>query len=141
MGKESACNAGDVDSIPGSGRSPGEGNGNPLQDSSLGNPTDRGAWWATVHGVKKEGDVTQRFNNNNIKKGERLAAVSQAAQSSTAATLSPPTHSGDAESRPESVFLGPCRGKLQEAESRCAGQSGRCGSPQEPAVWRLKSSE
>ena len=37
--------------IPGSGRSPGEGNGNPLQDSCLGNPMDGGAWWATVHGV------------------------------------------------------------------------------------------
>ena len=43
-GKESACNAGDMGSIPGSGRSPGEGSGNPLQCSCLGNPTDRGAW-------------------------------------------------------------------------------------------------
>ena len=42
--KESACNAGDPGSIPGSGRSPGEGNGNPLQDYCLENPTDRGAW-------------------------------------------------------------------------------------------------
>ena len=51
--KESACNAGDLDSIPGSGRSPGEGHGNPLQHSCLENPMDRGAWWATVHGVAK----------------------------------------------------------------------------------------
>ena len=43
----------DVGSIPGSGRSPGEGNGNPLQYSCLENSTDRGAWWATVHGVAK----------------------------------------------------------------------------------------
>ena len=50
-GKESACNAGVVGSTPGSGRSPGEGNGNPLQDSCLGNPTDRRAWQATVHEV------------------------------------------------------------------------------------------
>ena len=50
-GKESACNAGDPGSIPESGRSPGEGNNNPLQDSCLGNPMDRGAWWATLHGV------------------------------------------------------------------------------------------
>ena len=55
--KESACNAGDTGSIPGSGRSPGEGNSNPLQDSCLGNPMDRGAWWATVHGVA-ESDMT-----------------------------------------------------------------------------------
>ena len=48
-GKESACQAGDAGSVPGSGRSPGEGNGNPLQYSCLGNPTDRGAWWAVVH--------------------------------------------------------------------------------------------
>ena len=45
--KESFCNAGEEGSIPGSGRSPGEGNGNPLQNSCLGNPMDRGAWWAT----------------------------------------------------------------------------------------------
>ena len=50
-GKESACNAGDQSSIPGSGRSPGEGSGSPLQYSCLGNPTDRGAWRATVCGV------------------------------------------------------------------------------------------
>ena len=49
----SACNAGDLGSIPGSGRSPGEGNGNPLQYSCLENPMDRAAWWATVHGVAK----------------------------------------------------------------------------------------
>ena len=49
--KESACNAADLDSIPGSGRSLGEGNGYPLQYSCLGNSMDRGAWWATVHGV------------------------------------------------------------------------------------------
>ena len=51
--KESACNAGDSGSIPGSGRSPGEGNGYPLQYSCLRNPMDRGAWRATVHGVAK----------------------------------------------------------------------------------------
>ena len=49
--KVSACNAGDLGSIPGLGRSPGEGNGNPLQYSCLENPMDGGAWWATVHGV------------------------------------------------------------------------------------------
>jgi len=52
-GKESACNAGDLDSIPGLGRSPGEGNGNPFQYSWLENPMDRGPWWATVCGVAK----------------------------------------------------------------------------------------
>ena len=46
-------NAGNMDSIPGSGRSSGEGNGSPLQYSRLGNPMDRGAQWATVHGVAK----------------------------------------------------------------------------------------
>ena len=52
-GKESACNAGDLGLIPGSGRSPGERNGHPLQYSCLENPMDRGAWQATVHGVTK----------------------------------------------------------------------------------------
>ena len=58
-GKESACSVGDLDSIPGLGRSPGEGNGNPLQDSCLENPTDRGDSWATVHGVTTESDTTE----------------------------------------------------------------------------------
>ena len=52
-GKESAYNAGDPGLIPGSGRSPGEGNGNPLQYSCLENPMDRGAWPATIHGISK----------------------------------------------------------------------------------------
>ena len=52
-GKASAYNAGEPGSIPGSGRSPGEGNGNPLQYSCLENSMDGGAWWATVHGVAK----------------------------------------------------------------------------------------
>ena len=51
LGKESACNPGDQGLIPGSERSPGEGNGNPLQYSCLENPMDREAWWATVRGV------------------------------------------------------------------------------------------
>ena len=56
VGKESTCNAedtGDLGSIPGSGRPPGEGNGNLLHYSCLENPMDRGAWWATVDGVAK----------------------------------------------------------------------------------------
>ena len=57
--KNSPANAGDMSSIPGSGRSPGEGNGNPLQYSCLENPKDRGAWQATVHGVA-ETDATER---------------------------------------------------------------------------------
>ena len=56
--KASACNAGDLGLIPGSGRFPGEGNGNPLQYSCLENPMGRGAWWATVYGVTKS-DTTE----------------------------------------------------------------------------------
>ena len=52
--KKSPANAGDTGSISGLGRSPEEGNGNPLQYSCLGNPMDRGVWWATVHGVAKD---------------------------------------------------------------------------------------
>ena len=52
-GKESACNAGDLSSIPGLGRSPGGGNGNPLQYSCLENPKERRAWWATDYEVAK----------------------------------------------------------------------------------------
>ena len=53
VGKESSCSAEDLSSIPGLGRSPGEGSGNPLQYSCLENLMDRGAWWATVHGVAR----------------------------------------------------------------------------------------
>ena len=53
ISKESARNEGDLSLIPGSGRSSGEGNGNPLQYSCLENPMDRGAWWATVHGATR----------------------------------------------------------------------------------------
>ena len=53
VGKESACIAEDLGLIPGLGRSPGEGNGNPFQYSCLENPIDRGGWWVTAHGVRK----------------------------------------------------------------------------------------
>ena len=53
MVKNLPANAGEVGSVSGSGRSPGEGNGNPLQCTCLGNPMDRGAWQATVHGSQK----------------------------------------------------------------------------------------
>ena len=57
--QESACSAGDLGSIPGLGRSPGEGNGNRLQYSCLENFMERGAWWATIYGVAKESDTTE----------------------------------------------------------------------------------
>ena len=53
MDKESTCNAGELGLIPGSGRSPGEGNCNPLEYSCLKNPVDRGTWWTTARGVEK----------------------------------------------------------------------------------------
>ena len=62
------CNVGDLGSIPGLGRSPGEGNGNPLQYSCLENPMDIGAWWARVHGVT-ELDTTEQLNLNFFFKG------------------------------------------------------------------------
>ena len=55
-GKESACNARDLGSIPGLGKSPGEGNGNPLPYSCLENSIDRGVWWAIVHKVARVRD-------------------------------------------------------------------------------------
>ena len=57
MVKNLSANAGDADSMPGLGRYPGEGNGNPCQYPCLRNPMDRGAWWAAVHGVTEETDM------------------------------------------------------------------------------------
>ena len=56
--KKPPANAGDSGSVPGSGRAPGGGNGNPFQYSCLENPIDRRTWWATVHGVTKESGMT-----------------------------------------------------------------------------------
>ena len=66
MVKNLPANAGDPGLISESGRSPEEGNGNPLQYFCLGNPVDRGAWWSTVSGVAKESDVTEQLNNNMV---------------------------------------------------------------------------
>ena len=89
-GKESACNAGDLCSILGSGRSPGEGNSYPLQYSCLENSMDKGDWRATVHGVAKsrtrllmgcspwsckEFDTTLRLNNNNNHNNKTIASI------------------------------------------------------------------
>ena len=63
MVKNPPANVGDAGSIPASGRSPREGNGNPLQYSCLGNPTGGEVWWVTVRGVTKESDTTERLNN------------------------------------------------------------------------------
>ena len=62
VGKESACNEGDLGSIPGSGRSPGGGHGNPLQYSCLENPMDRGAWWAIVHKIAQNRTRLRQFS-------------------------------------------------------------------------------
>ena len=81
MDKESACNAEDLSSIPESGRSPGVGNGNPLQYSCLQNPMDRGAWQATVHGVARV-----RYD---------LATKPPPQKSSKANTINPPQQEGN----------------------------------------------
>ena len=67
MVKRLVCSAGDPGLIPGLGRSPGEGNGSPLQDSCLENPMDRGAWSATVHGVVKGRTLLSDFTSFHFK--------------------------------------------------------------------------
>ena len=75
----SACNAGDLGSIPGSGRSTGEGNGNPLQYSCLENPKDGAAWWATIHGVTKSRTRLSDFASN-IKEKKTEEALKESCQ-------------------------------------------------------------
>ena len=65
--KNPPTNAGDTGSTPGSGRFPGEGNGNPLPHSCLGNPTDRVAWWAIVHGVTKSQTLSKQASKGCLK--------------------------------------------------------------------------
>ena len=76
ISKESACKAGDPGSIPGSGKSPGEGNGNPLQCSFLENPRDRGAWWATVCGVAQSRTRLKRLSSSSSRCVDMLLEIS-----------------------------------------------------------------
>ena len=64
--KNLPANTGDMALVPGSGRSPGEGNSNPFQYSCLGNPMDKGAWWAEAHGDTNESDMILQLNNKII---------------------------------------------------------------------------
>ena len=89
--KASACNVGDLDSIPGSGRSSGEGNGNPLQYSCLGNPRDRGAWWPTVHGVAKSQTRLSDFTFTFTKRGHSQKRLSVNWEMGSNQTLNVPT--------------------------------------------------
>ena len=79
-GKASACNAGDLGLIPGSGRSPGEGNGKPLQYSCLGNPMNGGAWQAIVHGVAKSQTQLSDFTFTTFGRLSRCARHSKTRQ-------------------------------------------------------------
>ena len=74
-GKESACNSGGLGSIPGSGKSLGEGNGNPLQYSCLDNFMDRRAWWVTVHGAA-ESDTTEQLTISSLQYQGQFAPIS-----------------------------------------------------------------
>ena len=69
--KNPPASAGDMGSIPGSGRSPGTGHGNPLQYSCLGNPMDRGAWWAAAHGVTKNQTQLNNYTITTTNKGAK----------------------------------------------------------------------
>ena len=81
-GKESTCNAGDPGLIPGLGRSPGVGNGSPLQYSCLENPMGRGAWWATIHRVAKSQTRLKRLNTAK-QRGAQRATVYRVTNSRT----------------------------------------------------------
>ena len=78
MVKNPPVSAGNVSSVPGLGRSPGEGNGNTLQYSRLESPMDRGAWWATVHGVTKESEMKKtRKQDSPLEPPEKIQPCQQ----------------------------------------------------------------
>ena len=115
-GKEPACIVGALDSIPGSGRSPGGGHGNPLQYSCLENPMDRGAWWATVHGVAERHDRVSNTQDApccpdlfsiHFKHPVRLPGSHQMHLSFSKSFLSPASHLQD-ESIPMGLFFSLC---------------------------------
>ena len=88
--KASVYNAGDLGSIPGSGRSPAEGNGNPLQYSCLGNLMDRGAWRATVHGVtKNQTRLSMRAESSSLQTVSSAVAWDRGGSRLPTFTLSP----------------------------------------------------
>ena len=79
MVKNLPANAADAGLVLGSGRSPGEGNGNPLQYSCLENSRDKGVWWATVHGVTNELDTTEQLHFHALEKEMATHAVYEVA--------------------------------------------------------------
>ena len=122
-GKESACNAEDQGSIPGSGRSPREGEGNPLQHSCLENPMSRGAWWATVPGIA-ELDMTERLTVSLWRVGGVWAQVLQAQGTAQSKAGHAGTHS---------PWMG-CRARLFGAPRGCC-LSHSCGYSFQRARW------
>ena len=115
-GKEPAHSAGDPSSIPGSGRSPGEGHGNPPQHSCLENPMDRGAWWATVHTVAKSRTWLSDYFHSFILPGTKIPhAMEQISLCTT--TKTQPTQRHKYVKQNTAAFL---------AGSGCGSQHGDC---------------
>ena len=96
-GQESGCSTGDAGSIPGSGRSPGEGNANRLQYSHLENPTDRGAWCATVHRVAKSWTQLNDREHTGIQRGAQQSGPPGRERDSIAYGVRKAVHSGEEE--------------------------------------------
>ena len=120
-GKASAYNAGDLGSVPGSGRSPGKGNDNPLQYSCLENPMDREAWWAIAHGVAKSRTRLSNFTS----KGERCFPGGSLVKN-------PPVNAGDARISGSIPGLGRCPGVGNDNPLQCSCLE----NPMDREAWR-----
>ena len=133
-GKESVCSAGDLGSIPGSGRSPGEGNGYPLQYSGLENPMHRGDWPATVRGVA-ESDTTERLHFHCLPNSNLIKQETKGPSQSLILVTYEKESWGHTNGRAMQLVNGNIRWGLKTLNSQAAHRNSPCHSGLSPTIF------